>query len=72
VSTAPTPRLRVTRYVDGEVLDVRTLTAHSTDVLGADDAAWAATVAETGRRFTIVIDDPDGDVPPVTLTGGSE
>jgi hypothetical protein len=63
--------LRVRRYVDGTLLDDRELTTTTTEVLGGADARWAAEQTAAGRRFRIVIDDPDGELGAcVVLAGG--
>jgi hypothetical protein len=63
--------LRVRRYVDGEQLDERYMTRDDDAVLGTADAAWAAEITRTGRSFVIVIDDPDGEIPPMRIVGGA-
>jgi hypothetical protein len=72
--TWPRDALRVRRYVDGELLDERALTAENVDgpggALGVVDAEWCAAQVEAGRRYRIVIDDPAGDVGGIVVLEG--
>jgi len=73
VTDSDRPGLRVRRYVDGELeATYRLERGHRLDIGdgAALDAEWCALQVERGRRFRIVIDDPDGELGLVVVLHG--
>jgi hypothetical protein len=66
----PRDTLRVRRYVNGTLEGEYQLARTNVDTDAVLDAQWCADRIEAGDSYRIVIDDPWGDVPPITLVGG--
>jgi hypothetical protein len=60
--TWPRDALRVRRYLNGALEGEYQLDRNTVEGAGGLDAQWCADQNAAGNRFSIVIDDPNGDV----------